>query len=54
MTATLETSEVSDYDLSGKDSEFVADLAEDLVQLQFWMDRTLGVRPCPPDRRPGS
>ena len=43
MTATLETSEIADYDLADDDAMFVTDLYDDLVELQFWMDRTLAV-----------
>ena len=43
MTATLESSRIADYDLAHDDAEYVRDLYDDLIQLQFWMDYTLSV-----------
>ena len=43
MTATLESSDVGDYDLAGEDAYLVNELYDDLVELQFWMDHTLAV-----------
>ena len=43
MTATLETSDIGDYDLAGEDAFAVNELYDDLVELQLWMDRTLSV-----------
>jgi hypothetical protein len=40
MTNTLETSSIDDYDLGGADRPYVDALLDDLIELQFWMDRT--------------